>query len=58
MPVTEIVTFASEYRSTPAADVAAQEQRPRPCVHRDICRSLVCQLNRNNTDCPDSRKGN
>jgi hypothetical protein len=61
MPATEDAltarTMDFERMSIPAAETAGHAER-RPCARREICESLLCQINRNNTDYPDSRKGN
>jgi hypothetical protein len=56
--VRAVGTFGPKHTSAPTAETAGHAEWPRPCARRDVCRSLLCQLNRNNTDCTGSRKGN
>jgi hypothetical protein len=54
----EVATRSSERTPAPIAEMAGRAERFRPCAHRDICRSLLCQTNRTGMDCLGSRKGN
>jgi hypothetical protein len=62
MPATEHAltagTMGLERMSMPAAAIAGHAERRWPCARREICGSMLCQINRTNTDCPGSRKGN